>query len=59
MGDPSVPLMDSYECYHALSDGGVEVESCAYPADVQPPHDIVRMPDVDRRWAGRMVKHLQ
>lgn len=33
VGDPNVPLINSYEWYHALRDAGVEVEFFAYPVD--------------------------
>ena len=59
VGDPNVPLVNSYEWYHALRDAGVEVEFYAYPADTHFPKDIVRTTDVYRRWVAWMSKHLQ
>jgi dipeptidyl aminopeptidase/acylaminoacyl peptidase len=59
VGDPNVPLVNSYEWYHALRDNGVEVEFYAYPADTHFPGDIVRTTDVFRRWVGWMTTHLR
>ena len=59
VGDPNVPLINSYEWFHALRDAGVPVEFYAYPADTHFPHDIVRTTDVYRRWVGWMKKYLQ
>lgn len=58
VGDPNVPLVNSYEWYHALRDNGVPVEFYAYPVDTHFPKDIVRTTDVYRRWVGWMSKHL-
>jgi len=58
VGDPNVPLVNSYEWYHALRDNGVTVEFYAYPADTHFPSDIVRSTDVYRRWVGWMKAHL-
>ncbi|HET6911793.1 MAG TPA: S9 family peptidase [Rhodanobacteraceae bacterium] len=59
VGDPNVPLINSYEWFHALRDAGVPVEFYAYPADSHFPHDIVRTTDVYKRWVGWMRKYLQ
>ncbi|MGA9333602.1 MAG: S9 family peptidase [Rudaea sp.] len=59
VGDPNVPLVNSFEWYHALKDNGVEVKFYAYPADTHFPHDIVRTTDVYRRWVGWMATHLR
>jgi dipeptidyl aminopeptidase/acylaminoacyl peptidase len=58
VGDPNVPLLNSYEWYHALRDNGVPVEFYAYPADTHFPSDIVRTTDVYKRWVGWMNTHL-
>ena len=58
VGDPNVPLLNSYEWYHALRDNGVPVEFYAYPADTHFPSDIVRTTDVYKRWVGWMSSHL-
>jgi dipeptidyl aminopeptidase/acylaminoacyl peptidase len=59
VGDPNVPLLNSYEWYHALRDGGVEVEFYAYPVDTHFPRDVVRTTDVYRRWVSWMTTHLK
>ncbi len=59
VGDPNVPLVNSYEWYHALRDSGVPVEFYAYPVDTHFPKDIVRTTDVYRRWVGWMTAHLK
>jgi dipeptidyl aminopeptidase/acylaminoacyl peptidase len=59
VGDPNVPLINSYEWYHALRDNGVPVEFWAYPVDTHFPEDIVRTTDVNRRWVTWMVAHLK
>jgi dipeptidyl aminopeptidase/acylaminoacyl peptidase len=59
VGDPNVPLVNSYEWYHALRDAGVEVQFYAYPVDTHFPRDIVRTTDVYRRWVGWMTQHLK
>lgn len=59
VGDPNVPLVNSYEWYHALRDNGVQVQFYAYPADTHFPRDIVRTTDVYRRWVEWMKQHLQ
>ena len=59
VGDPNVPLVNSYEWYHALRDNGVQVEFYAYPADTHFPGDVVRTTDVYRRWVGWMTAHLK
>ncbi len=59
VGDPNVPLLNSYEWFSAVRDAGVEVEFYAYPVDTHFPHDIVRTTDVYRRWVAWMSKHLK
>ncbi len=59
VGDPNVPLVNSYEWYHALRDNGVEVQFYAYPADTHFPGDIVQRTDVMRRWVDWMKTHLK
>ncbi|MBD8879660.1 S9 family peptidase [Rhodanobacter sp. 7MK24] len=59
VGDPDVPLVNSYEWYHGLRDNGVPVEFYAYPADTHFPHDIVRTTDVYRRWVDWLVRYLE
>ncbi len=59
VGDNNVPLINSYEWFHALRDAGVKVEFYAYPADTHFPHDIVRSSDVYRRWVAWMTQELK
>lgn len=59
VGDPNVPLVNSYEWYHALRDNGTKVEFYAYPVDTHFPGDIVRSTDVYRRWIGWMQRYLK
>lgn len=59
VGDGNVPIVNSYEMYHALRDNGVHTEFYAYPADTHFPGDIVRTTDVFRRWVDWMVKYLK
>ncbi len=59
VGDPNVPIVNSYEWFHALRDNGVVTEFYAYPADVHFPHDIVRTTDIYRRWIDWMEKYLK
>lgn len=58
VGDNNVPLVNSYEWYHALRDNGVDVQFYAYPADSHFPRDIVQTVDVYRRWVGWLQKNL-
>lgn len=58
-GDPNVPIVNSYEMYHALQDNGVHTEFYVYPANTHFPGDIVHTTDVYRRWVDWMVKYLK
>ncbi len=58
-GDPNVPIVNSYEMYHALRDNGVHTEFYVYPADTHFPGDIVHTTDVYKRWIDWMVKYLK
>ncbi|HYW77729.1 MAG TPA: S9 family peptidase [Gammaproteobacteria bacterium] len=58
VGDPNVPLVNSYEWYHSLRDNGVTVKFYAYPENTHFPEDIVQTTDVFRRWVGWMKKYL-
>lgn len=59
VGDPNVPIVNSYQMYHALRDNGVKVDFYVYPVNTHFPHDIVRTTDVYRRWVDWMVKYLK
>ncbi len=58
-GDDNVPIVNSYEMYHALKDNGVHTEFYVFPADTHFPGDIVHTTDVYRRWIDWMVKYLK
>jgi dipeptidyl aminopeptidase/acylaminoacyl peptidase len=59
VGDPNVPIVNSYQMYHALRDNGVHVEFYAYPVDSHFPHSIVRTTDVYKRWIDWLVKYVK
>jgi dipeptidyl aminopeptidase/acylaminoacyl peptidase len=59
VGDPDVPIVNSYEWYHALRDNGVPVEFYAYPVDSHMPRGIAQTTDVSRRWVEWMVRYLK
>ncbi|HEY2473962.1 MAG TPA: prolyl oligopeptidase family serine peptidase [Candidatus Cybelea sp.] len=48
--DVRVPIVESYELFHALRDRGVPVEFYAYPTSGHLPRGPVRTADVYRRW---------
>ena len=58
-GDSNVPIVNSYEMFHALKDNGVQTEFYVYPANSHFPGDIVHTTDVYRRWVDWMVKYLK
>ncbi len=58
-GDSNVPIVNSYEMFHALQDNGVHTEFYVYPANSHFPGDIVHTTDVYRRWVDWMVKYLK
>lgn len=57
VGDPNVPLVNSYEWCHALRDNGVDVQFFAYPTNTHFPGDIVRQTDVYRRWVNWVMTY--
>ncbi len=59
VGDPNVPIINSYEMYHALRDNGVKTEFYAYPVDSHFPDDIVKKTDIYKRWIDWMVKYVK
>jgi dipeptidyl aminopeptidase/acylaminoacyl peptidase len=59
VGDANVPIVNSYEMYHALKDHGVTVRFVAYPVDVHYPGDPVRNEDVTRRWIAWLTKYAK
>ncbi|HEV2306173.1 MAG TPA: S9 family peptidase [Candidatus Acidoferrales bacterium] len=58
-GDFRVPIVQSYEMYHALKDNGVTTEFFAYPVRGHFPGDPVHREDVMTRWIGWLNKYLQ
>ena len=59
VGDPNVPIVNSYEMFHALRDRGVPTEFYAYPVDSHFPGDIVHVTDLYDRWVRWMEKYLK
>jgi len=59
VGDANVPIVNSYEMYHALKDHGVTVRFIAYPRDVHFPDDPVRTADVYRHWIDWLAKYAK
>lgn len=58
-GDFRVPIVQSYEMYHALKDNGVTTQFFAYPVRGHFPGDPVRAEDVMTRWVGWINKYLK
>jgi dipeptidyl aminopeptidase/acylaminoacyl peptidase len=58
-GDFRVPITQSYQLYHALSDNGVPTQFIAYPVSGHSPSDPIHSRDVDRRWIAWLGKYLQ
>ena len=58
VGDPNVPIYNSYLWYNALHDQGVDVQFYAYPRNTHFPGDPVGAEGVDKRWVDWVVSHL-
>ncbi len=58
-GDFRVPIVQSYEMYHALKDNGVTTQYFAYPVRGHFPGDPVRAADVMTRWVGWINQYLK
>jgi dipeptidyl aminopeptidase/acylaminoacyl peptidase len=58
-GDARVPITQSYEMFHALTDRGVPVRFYAYPVAGHFPGDPVRSLDVYRRWVDWLASYLK
>ena len=58
VGDPNVPIYNSYLWYHALRDDGVDVQFYAYPRNTHYPADPVGDESVTRRWVDWVASHL-
>ncbi len=57
--DTTVPVVHSYELYHALRGRGVPVEFVAYVSDEHYPTDPVQVEDIYRRWVGWFDRYLR
>ena len=57
--DYRVPVVQSYELYHALRDNGVTVEFYVYPVGGHFPGDPVRIMDNFERWVGWLDRFLR
>jgi len=58
-GDFRVPIVQSYEMYHALKDNGVSTQFFAYPVRGHFPSDPVHVEDVMTRWVGWINQYLK
>ncbi|MGH9865572.1 MAG: S9 family peptidase, partial [Candidatus Acidiferrales bacterium] len=58
-GDFRVPIVQSYEMYHALKDNGVTTQFFAYPVRGHFPGDPVRSADVMTRWVDWINQYLK
>lgn len=57
--DVRVPIVESYELFHALRDNGVPVRFVAYPSTGHLPQGPVRTADVYRRWLDWFDRYLK
>lgn len=57
-GDYRVPIMESFEWFHALRENGVTAQFIAYPVYGHSPTDPVHQRDVQRRWIEWMHTYL-
>ena len=57
-GDYRVPITQSFQLYHVLSDNGVTTQFIAYPVTGHSPSDPVHARDIDRRWIAWLGKYL-
>lgn len=58
-GDPRVPIINSYEMYHALKDNGVTVKFIAIPTAGHDPSDPVHQSDQERVWLEWLDQYLK
>ena len=56
--DVRVPIVESYEMYHALRDNGVPVKFYAYPSTGHLPNGPVRLADAYRKWLAWFDAYL-
>ena len=59
VGDYRVPIVNSYELYHALRDNGTHVEFIAYAVHGHFPSDPYNARDVFRRWVAWLDRYLR
>lgn len=59
VGDYRVPIVNSYELYHALRDSGTHVEFVAYAVRGHFPSDPYNTRDVFRRWVAWLDRYLR
>ena len=57
-GDYRVPITQSFQLYHVLTDKGVTTQFIAYPVTGHSPADPVHSRDIDRRWIAWLSKYL-
>jgi dipeptidyl aminopeptidase/acylaminoacyl peptidase len=57
-GDYRVPITQSYQLYHVLTDNHVTTQFIAYPVTGHSPSDPVHSRDIDRRWIAWLQKYL-
>ncbi len=57
--DVRVPIVESYELYHALRDRGVPVKFYAYPTGGHLPNGPVRLADAYGKWLDWFDKYLR
>jgi dipeptidyl aminopeptidase/acylaminoacyl peptidase len=57
-GDYRVPITQSFQLFHVLSDNGVTTQFIGYPVTGHSPADPVHSRDVDRRWIAWLGKYL-
>lgn len=57
--DVRVPIVESYELFHALRDDGVPVRFVAYPTTGHLPQGPVRTADAYRRWLDWFDRYLK
>ncbi len=57
--DVRVPIVESYEMYHALRDNGVPVRFFTYPTAGHLPSGPVRLADVYEKWLAWFDHYLQ
>jgi dipeptidyl aminopeptidase/acylaminoacyl peptidase len=58
-GDYRVPITQSFQLYHVLTDNGVTTQFIAYPVTGHSPVDPVHSRDIDRRWIAWLTKYLE